>query len=169
MEFISKQFLQIAITMGVGLLMGLFYDIYRLMRLRVAYRRFWAAFSDLLWWLFALVFVFGSLMWLTWGEVRFYLLLGLLAGFVLYRYYLHPFFERLARQTALACQKIKTGGSRLSPALAWLGKIISWPFWVLATLIYNFVAVVGKILSWLGRKSLYLISLFFPPPPPPPE
>ncbi|WP_051275805.1 spore cortex biosynthesis protein YabQ [Desulfovirgula thermocuniculi] len=73
------------LTVALGAAAGLFYDFYRalirLLRLRGA-----AGFAgDLFFCLFLLAFVFAALLYFNYGEVRFYVLLGLALGMALYR------------------------------------------------------------------------------------
>jgi spore cortex biosynthesis protein YabQ len=80
------------LTVVTGMLLGLLFDFYRIMRGVFKPRWFVTSVADLLYWLVATVFVFVALLFGNWGEVRLYVFIGLFVGVLLY-YWL---FSRMA-------------------------------------------------------------------------
>ncbi|MBP2645140.1 MAG: yabQ [Firmicutes bacterium] len=68
------------LTMVTGMLLGIVFDFYRVVRGILRPRWFATAVTDLVYWLLATVLVFLALLAGNGGEFRFYVLLGLLGG-----------------------------------------------------------------------------------------
>ena len=100
------------LTLGMGALLGLSYDLLRLLRLLLPPR--WAQeLLDLLFWLGAFGLLFFCAAWLEGGRVRLYLALALLSGSLAYFLLLSPAVRRLlSRLTALVAHFL---GLLLSP------------------------------------------------------
>lgn len=71
-------------TVVVGVLLGVIFDFYRVLRGVFKPRAITTYLFDLLYWLFAIVIAFGGLLVSNWGELRFYVFLGLTGGAALY-------------------------------------------------------------------------------------
>lgn len=69
---------------GSGALLGIFLDVYRVLARRFTLRGWPISLIDLLFWVSAACFVFGILLWSNWGEMRFYIMLAIIAGILLY-------------------------------------------------------------------------------------
>jgi spore cortex biosynthesis protein YabQ len=63
-----------------GTLLGVFLDVYRVLARRFALRGWPISMIDLLFWVTSACFVFGILLWSNWGEMRFYIMLAIIAG-----------------------------------------------------------------------------------------
>lgn len=87
----SSQVQLFLIIVLAGTFLGVFFDGYRVLRGVFRPRIFLTHLLDLLYWLLATLFVFGLLLLINWGEVRFYVFIALAAGAVLY----YRFFSRL--------------------------------------------------------------------------
>ncbi len=82
---IGNQTLSFLLSMCLGCLMCVLYDIIRAVR-KVCLNSFWAVlFTDVFLWVFYAVITFIFLMSRTNGEIRGYILLGELLGFVAFR------------------------------------------------------------------------------------
>jgi len=80
-----------------GNCVGLLFDCYRLCR-QVWRPGYWGtSLGDIVFWLVVTVFTYFSLMLLTWGEVRFYVFLGMGLGFFIYL----KFFSKTVRKFLL--------------------------------------------------------------------
>ena len=77
----AKLFL-LTVLMGGG--MGLVYDSLRLFRRKVPHKPFWIQMEDGLFWLAAVFLVFGVMLRVGSGEIRFFTILGLFGGMGLY-------------------------------------------------------------------------------------
>lgn len=67
-----------------GALLGVFLDVYRVLARRFALRGWPISLIDLLFWVSSACFVFGILLWSNWGEMRFYIMLAIIAGILSY-------------------------------------------------------------------------------------
>ena len=74
----------LVLTVLAGILIGLFFDVYRVAGKFLRPSRRVLFFGDLLFWLLAAVFVFLILLIGSRGEVRVYIFIGLLTGWILY-------------------------------------------------------------------------------------
>ena len=81
-DFISWQFLQLLLSAGGGLLLGIFYDLYRLFRYYRSLGRRALPLLDVLWWVLAGVLVVG--MWFWVGDIYFFYIVWQGLGFVVY-------------------------------------------------------------------------------------
>ena len=87
------------LTLGMGALLGLYYDLLRLPRLLLPPR--WAQeLLDLLFWLGAFFLLFLCATWLEGGRVRLYLALALLCGSLAYFFLLSPAVRHLLSRFA---------------------------------------------------------------------
>lgn len=67
-----------------GALLGVFLDVYGVLSRRFSLRGWPISLFDLLFWIAAACFVFRVLLWSNWGEMRFYIMLAIIAGIVFY-------------------------------------------------------------------------------------
>jgi spore cortex biosynthesis protein YabQ len=68
------------ITVITGVVMGVLFDFYRILRGVFRLRWILTSLADLLYWLLSTVLVFVALLFGNWGEVRLYVFFGLFAG-----------------------------------------------------------------------------------------
>jgi len=72
-------------TILIGAGAAFIYDFYAAARTSLRLRRWGTGIGDVFFWLILIPFVFGLLLPANWGEVRWYVFLGLLLGAGLYR------------------------------------------------------------------------------------
>ena len=77
----TKNFL---LSLGFGFIMGIFYDLFRIVRISISKGKISTIISDVLYCLFLCFALFLFCLTVNEGEIRFYLLLGSLAGFFVY-------------------------------------------------------------------------------------
>ncbi len=77
----TKSFL---LSLGLGFLMGFFYDFFRLVRLSISRNKILIIIFDLLYCIFLCFATFIFCMTVNEGQIRFYLLLGEAIGFAVY-------------------------------------------------------------------------------------
>ncbi|NLB73447.1 MAG: spore cortex biosynthesis protein YabQ [Firmicutes bacterium] len=82
---VESQLVGLAVTMVAGVIAGALFDLYRVARWAMRPGKVFTAISDVVFWLFAATMVFRFLLAYSWGEVRFYMLVGFAAGFAVYR------------------------------------------------------------------------------------
>jgi len=81
---VREQLTAFALTIGAGLLAGLWFDFYRAVRRVLRLKKIGTFLGDLLFSLFLTVFIFGLLLAINYGEVRFYVIMGLALGALIY-------------------------------------------------------------------------------------
>ncbi|MDR3559994.1 MAG: spore cortex biosynthesis protein YabQ [Negativicutes bacterium] len=72
------------ITIITGMVLGMMFDFYRIMRGVFRPRWLVTSVTDLLYWLLATAVVFVALLLGNWGEIRLYVFFGLFAGILCY-------------------------------------------------------------------------------------
>lgn len=83
MQF-NSQVITFLITIATGIILGVLFDGYRVLRGTFRPKVLTTWFTDLLYWLLATVIVFLALVISNWGELRFYVFLGIISGVVFY-------------------------------------------------------------------------------------
>lgn len=81
---VDSQLYTFIITIATGILLGALFDCYRVLRGTFRPRAVMTWVTDLLYWLIATVIVFLALVVSNWGELRFYVFLGIVSGVILY-------------------------------------------------------------------------------------
>lgn len=92
MGLAGQQVETFVITILTGLLLGLLFDLFRVMRNIFRPRWMIGSAADLAYWLLATGIVFTALLLGNWGELRLYVFIGLLGGVAAY-------FKFLSRRT----------------------------------------------------------------------
>ncbi|MCM1288936.1 MAG: spore cortex biosynthesis protein YabQ [Clostridium sp.] len=85
-EFISGQWNMMLISLLLGVCMGFIYDLIRCFRRLVRHNNFFIALSDLLFWLFGACITIACINRYNYGSLRWYVLFGMLLGFLVYHY-----------------------------------------------------------------------------------
>lgn len=67
-----------------GSALGLIFDVYRVIKNLFHLKPLMTAFTDILYWLIAIALTFKALIFANWGEMRFYVLIALGFGAILY-------------------------------------------------------------------------------------
>lgn len=146
------------LTIAAGMLLGLIFDFYRVVRGLVRPRRWLTSVGDLLYWLVATAVVFVALLLGNWGELRLYVFLGLLAGVGVYYKWASMLAIRLLRYVLRLTGRLTTA-LRLGVVLAvvrpvrfMLGLLLGPCFWAsrqMASLARNLAI---KLPRWRRRK-----------------
>lgn len=133
---LTGQVTTFVMTMVTGMLLGGLFDCYRVLRGAFNPRALMTWFTDLLYWLIATAIVFFSLILSNWGELRFYVFIGILGGLGLYYKWLSLWVIRLfssgIRFIIAGLRLIKRTFIRiiLRPGIYCI-RMISWPLVVL--------------------------------------
>lgn len=104
-ESIQGQIVIFCLTVGVGALLGLLFDVYRVVRGRLRPGALATAAGDLLFWLVATVVTFALLIVGNWGELRLYVWVGFLSGAFAYRFLASRVVIRLLVGLAMALER----------------------------------------------------------------
>lgn len=146
-------FLLIAAT---GILLGVLFDTYRV--LRGVFRPPWmiTSVADLLYWLVAAGLAFLALVLGNWGELRFYVFIALFAGVALY----YRLASRYVVKIIVTLLKLLASSWRTAKQV--MRFTIVKPVCLAArTTLLPFRFLVRKYSDWYKKR--------FPPPPPPEE
>lgn len=81
---VDSQLATFVITIVTGMVLGLLFDFYRVVRQALRLRWGLTALADFLYWLVATALVFTGLLFGNWGEVRLYVFFGLAGGALCY-------------------------------------------------------------------------------------
>lgn len=148
-----KTFLVIAAT---GIVLGVLFDVYRVLRWRLRPQWLITSVTDLIYCLLASAIAFAALLISNWGEFRFYVVIALVSGML--------FYYRLASRHVRKCIIILF--KLISRALHISKKIIIFTFIRPAVLVIRMLFWPAK---FMGRKYKCWCKSWRPPPPPPEE
>lgn len=94
MEYVNLQFNSFLLLILTGMILGGFFDFYRVFRSTIKVNKLIDSIGDLFFWLFSLLLLGPLIYWSTWLELRFYVWLALGAGLF---FYLAVFSPKLIR------------------------------------------------------------------------
>ena len=149
---LAGQVLTFLITIMTGVTLGVLFDSYRVLRGTFNPKTLMTWVADLLFWLVATAVVFIALVFSNWGELRFYVFMGILSGLVMYYNWLSLYFMRLF---AIAIRVIIAG-------LSFMKKIFIGIF--LTPVIYCVRMISGPFM-FVGRKAIKWCRTRWPKPP----
>ena len=130
---LAGQVVTFLMTIMTGILLGVLFDCYRVLRGAFNPKAFVTWLADLLYWLVATAVVFIALVFSNWGELRFYVFMGILSGLVMYYNWLSLFVIRLFSSgvrvliAGLSVVKKIFIGVVIRPVVYCM-RMISWPF-----------------------------------------
>lgn len=84
---LSSQFISLLAMIISGMMLGVIYDIYRVVASQFHFRRWLISSLDIMYWILSALFVFRMLYLSNSGEVRFYVFLGLAIGIIFHYVY----------------------------------------------------------------------------------
>lgn len=129
---LTSQVITFVMTMITGILLGALFDGYRVLRGIFTPGAVTTWFTDLLYWLIATIVVFIALVLSNWGELRFYVLIGIVGGLGLYYKWLSLWVIRLFSKVirfimaSLIFLKRMLIGVIIRPGMYCM-RLISWP------------------------------------------
>jgi spore cortex biosynthesis protein YabQ len=94
LEYVNLQFNSFLLLFLTGMILGGFFDLYRVFRSTIRVNKIIDSLGDLLFWLFSLMLLAPLIYWSTWLELRFYVWLALGLGLF---FYLMVFSPKLIR------------------------------------------------------------------------
>ena len=127
MQSVYQQTLNFIITIGIGFLVGIIFDIYRVVRSIWQPKKLGTFIGDIFFWILITFLVFTLLLMGNWGEVRIYVFLGLTLGFAMYIKYFSLKGQKFISRFFYVIYKI----------LRFLWRIITYPF----KLIYKVILI----------------------------
>lgn len=105
---------------GSGFLLGIIFDIYRVLTIRFRIKGWVLSFIDLMYWLISSGLVFGLLFWSNWGEWRLYLFLAVVIGLFLYHRWISRWVIRI----------LKAIFQQVESILRWLARFLYHVFFI---------------------------------------
>ena len=111
---VAEQIITFLVTVILGLITGLTFDLYETLRKYTKPRKVCTALGDFLVWVIITTIVFAVLFYANWGEVRFYVFIGLGGGVLCYKKFLSPSFLFLFDKLFLVIFKILFGLHKIS-------------------------------------------------------
>lgn len=146
----TKNFL---LSLGFGFIMGIFYDLFRIVRISISKSKIATVFSDILYCIFLGFSLMLFCLTVNEGEIRFYLLLGSLAGFFVYYFSLGVIIFSFSERLITLIKKI----------IKSVFNVISYPFRFvfgkLRKLLNNLSAKSHKNTKNIKNKSKFLLKV----------
>ncbi|MGI6630498.1 MAG: spore cortex biosynthesis protein YabQ [Bacillota bacterium] len=150
MDFLITQIFNFFMAIGIGLLIGVLFDLYRGLWKKYAPPSKTMPLWDVFWWLLVTALVFFILLNLNWGELRLYLFLGQIIGFVFYYKKISPYFLKKIIAFLYWMEKIfKKLVIIIVIPIRIIRKILLWPFIMITIVIKRIVFFLKKI-RWAG-------------------
>jgi spore cortex biosynthesis protein YabQ len=150
MEPLVDQIYSFTVTLFIGLTAGFCYDYYRVLKATLGLRKIGTHLGDLFFWLITTVVVFVLLLLLNSGEMRFYVLVGLGLGALVYFIFLSRTVTRLLSFKFLAIKKLY-GLLLKIMALTWA--IACFPCRLLLLLTSFFNVLAARVLRAGGNRA----------------
>jgi spore cortex biosynthesis protein YabQ len=98
MEFVSLQLNTFLVLLFAGMVLGGFFDLYRVFRSRIKVNKTIDFIGDLLFWLLAAVLAIPLIYWGSWLELRIYVWISMILGLVFYFTFLSSLMIPLFRK-----------------------------------------------------------------------
>lgn len=149
MQSLESQFYAFIVTVLIGLIMGICYDFYRVIKGIIRPRKFFVYMGDLLFWVVSTLIVFFMLLIGNWGELRFYVIVGALVGALLYFKLLsHSVVDVLVNVFSFIRKTINL----VFRAIRFTWFLITYPLFILKNIIIIPVGLLGR--AWTGASAL---------------
>jgi spore cortex biosynthesis protein YabQ len=146
----AVQWITLLYMVLAGTAMGLAYDSYRVLSLKLSFPKWLNALLDLLYWIWAALLVFRMLYAGNQGQLRFYVFLGLFLGvwiyFLIFSVTVRRFVVMLIQSVQYTCR------------LLWrfIEIVIGWPLLWLWRLSKGTLLLIGRILLFILKLLLRL-------------
>ncbi len=85
-ELIDIQLGMLLVSLALGALMGFSYDIIRIFRRLINHNLFFVSVEDMIYWLVWTIIVLDKIYVYNYGQIRFYIIVGLMIGLLAYKY-----------------------------------------------------------------------------------
>lgn len=151
MEPLSSQVSSFIITVCIGIILGLVFDLYRIFRGFIKPKWYTTHIGDLIFWLLATIISFFILLQGNFGEVRIYVFIGFTLGLILYFKLLSKNVQRIILKTIEIIVNI----------ILYLVKIIMIPIKIIKSIILIPIGMIGflynqlsLIIKWIIKKML---------------
>lgn len=161
MQPLTSQFYAFLITVLAGIAIGVIFDFYRVIRGLARPRKVFTYLGDLVFWVISTMVIFFLLLVGNWGEIRFYVFVGILTGIGLYlrclsRYFIKTFglLFFIVRKALMFIAKVLS--------MAWL--VITYPFIVIGNIVIIPIGFLGNTCARGTRWVSKLLNRFIGAP-----
>lgn len=158
MQSLTSQLYAFLVTIITGIAIGILFDFYKVIRGLTRPRKAFTYLGDLAFWIIATLVVFFMLLIGNWGEIRFYVVIGVFAGTALYMKFFSKGFLRLLSGLILVVKKIIRFIIKVLGTI-WL--IIVYPFIIIRNIVIIPVGFLGttclRTFRWLKRGVGHLV------------
>ena len=141
MQDLTTQIYAFCVTILTGFLLGIFFDIYRVVRGLIKPRKVIAHLGDLLFWIITTGFIFVLLLFGNWGELRLYVFIGAGLGVFLY---LHSFSKLTVRILNFVIKILGYVKNLLAALSGLIINAILFPFRLIKSIIIIPIGLIGK-------------------------
>lgn len=152
MQSLTSQFYAFLVTVLAGVTIGVIFDFYRVIRGLARPRKVFTYLGDLAFWVISTMVIFFLLLVGNWGEIRFYVFIGILAGIGLYLKCLSRYF---IKTFALFFLIIKKTLMYIAKTLSMIWFIVTYPFIVIKNIVIIPIGFLGitcaRVIRWVKK------------------
>jgi len=151
MQPLADQIWAFLLVAFLGMALGLVYDLYRVIRQIWRPKRWGTILGDALFWIFSTALAYGFLLYITWGEVRLYVVLALAGGLAVY-------LKAASRYVSYALLHIYLIAAQIFTRLF---KLILFPFrliWRIILIPFRFIAFFVVLVLQGARQVRILLQ-----------
>ena len=105
-DTVSRQVYCFLMSVGVGAVLGCVYDVFKLLHIFLPSKKVVVFVEDVLYWIIAVFVTFIFILTFNSGEIRGFLLIGELCGFIIYYFLMSPFVVKLLKFIVSAFVKV---------------------------------------------------------------
>lgn len=149
MQSLASQFYAFLVTVSIGGIVGILYDIYKVLLSIVRPKKVVNNLGDLLFWIIVTIIGFCMLIIGNWGEIRLYVFVGIFLGVAIYFKLLSRSFIFLFRNLIILLGKVF---DLLVRMFIFLWTAITYPFILIRNIIVIPIGFMGKTLTGLSRS-----------------
>ncbi|MFZ7101382.1 MAG: spore cortex biosynthesis protein YabQ [Peptococcaceae bacterium] len=145
MGSITGQIFSFMVMLCIGVLAGILFDVYRVLRSLWKPRKIGTFIGDIIFWILMTILVFTLLLIGNWGEIRIYVFLGTAAGCYGYIKFVSKKAQKIMKRIFFYIGKI----------LSLIWRIITWPFQVIIKILIIPLGLAGTAFMGcinLGRR-----------------
>ena len=129
----EAQMISFLTALCIGLILGIIFDFFRVIRSTLHLKMIATHILDALYWIISIGIAFGLLILINWGELRFYIFLGIILGAGVYyklisRYMMYIFFRAIHVSRVCIVYVNKTIRWLIINPIAYFIKVCLWPF-----------------------------------------
>ncbi len=149
MQSLESQVYAFIVTILIGVTIGILFDFYKVIKGVIRPRKIAAYLGDLLFWIISTLVVFFLLLVGNWGELRFYVAIGVITGALAYLKLLRGFVIRIL---LFAIFWLKKMADRLMRVLGFTLWLVTYPIFLVRNIIVIPIGYLGT--AWTKTRNL---------------